>query len=155
MTFSRDLIESIYRDKGYADVRVSTQTTFVSPERVSILFRIEAGALYRIRSIKIEGNHLIAEKLIRRDLALSEGQPFSQTQLYEANKRLFLSGYYEAIDIHNSSAPVHQMDIQVMVKERPTKYAKGGFGYGTETKRVLSVGYEDRNFFGNEKSNWT
>ena len=28
---------------------------------------------------------------------------------------------------------------------------KGGFGYGTQTKERVSLGYEDRNFFGNEK----
>ncbi len=43
------------------------------------------------------------------------------------------------------------MDIHVKVKERPTQYLKGGFGYGTQTKERVSLGYENRNFFGNEK----
>jgi outer membrane protein insertion porin family len=151
VTFSRDIIESIYRDKGYADVRVSTATTTVSPHALSVHFKIQEGPLYHVGSIAVQGNHLIADSLIKRDLGLKSGEPFSQTKIYEANKALFLSGYFEAIDIHYSTAPAQVMDIQVSVKERPTRYIKGGFGYGTETKERLSLGYEDRNFFGNEK----
>jgi len=149
--FSRDIIQSIYQDKGYADVQVSTQCVSVAPHQFDVLFRIWQGPLYTLGSITVEGNHVISEKSIRRDLSLKPGTPFSQTKIYEANKRLFLSGYFETIDIHYSSAPVHRMDVQVKVKERPTRYFKGGFGYGTETKERVSAGYEDRNFFGNEK----
>ena len=151
LSFSRNLIESIYRDKGYSDVQVSTHATHVSPHEIAILFRIEEGPLYHFHAVTVDGNHRISETLIRRDLGINAGMPFSQSKIYEGNKRLFFSGYFETIDIQYSSVPVHQIDVHVKVKERPTQYAKGGFGYGTETKERLSVGYEDRNFFGNEK----
>lgn len=151
VTFSSDVIASVYRDKGFAEVQVSTVVIPASARKFDVQFRVREGPLFHIRNITIEGNHLISGKLIRRDLGLASGQPFSQTAIYDADKKLFLSGYFETIDIHYSSAPVHQMDVEIHVKERPTKYAKGGFGYGTETKERLSIGYEDRNFFGNEK----
>lgn len=151
VSFSRDVLESIYRDKGYADVDVSTHIAVVSPGEVNILFRIHEGPVYHVRSVTVEGNELISTRLVERDLGIAPNQVFSQTQIYDANKRLFLSGYFETIDIHYTTAPVQQIDIHVKVKERPTRYAKGGFGYGTETKERLSLGYEDRNFFGHEK----
>ncbi len=149
--FSRNLIESIYRDQGYADVAVSTHTFSISSHEWRILFRIEEGSIYHVRSVTVEGNHRISDELVRRDLGISSGTIFSQSKIYEGNKQLFFSGYFETIDIHYSSAPAHDMDVHVKVKERPTQYAKGGFGYGTETKERVSLGYEDRNFFGNEK----
>ncbi len=151
VNFSRDVIKSIYQDKGYEDVQISTRTTALAHERVDVVFSIDEGPLYRIRTVTIQGNHLISDKLVQRDLKIKPGQPFSPTQVYEGNKNLFRSGYFESINIHYSTAPAHQMDIQVNLKERPTQYAKGGFGYGTETKERVSIGYEDRNFFGNEK----
>ena len=45
------------------------------------------------------------------------------------------------------------MDVTVQVVERATRYLKGGVGYGTETKERVSLGYEDRNLFGNETLN--
>jgi len=151
IVFSQEILASIYRDKGFHDVQVSTQDIPVPANQFDIVFDIQEGPLYRVRTIAIEGNRLVSTKVIVRDLAIKPGDPFSQTEIYKANKNLFLSGYFEAIDIHYSSAPVHQMDIQVKVRERPTRYLKGGFGYGTETKERVSAGYEDRNFFGNEK----
>jgi outer membrane protein insertion porin family len=151
VSFSRDVIKSIYQDKGYEDVHISTRTTAFAPGRMNVQFVIEEGPLYRVGAVTIQGNHLISDQLVQRDLKIAPGQPFSPTRIYEGNKSLFLSGYFESIDIHYSSATAHLMDVQVRLKERPTQYAKGGFGYGTETKERVSIGYEDRNFFGNEK----
>src|ERR1700733_9081739 len=150
VSFSKDVLESIYHDKGYADVQVSTHAVVVAPHRYTILFEVQEGPIYHVRAITVVGNKAISEALILRDLGIKPGDLFSQSKIYDGNKQMFMSGYFETADIHYSSAPAHQMDVHVTVKERPTKYLKGGFGYGTETKERVSLGYEDRNFFGNE-----
>ena len=75
--FSHDVIESIYRDKGYADVRVSSETTRPAAHRYIVLFRIDEGPLYHVHAITIEGNHAIAQRLILRDLGVKPGDPLS------------------------------------------------------------------------------
>jgi len=149
--FSRDLILSLYQDRGFADVRVSTRSVLISPDHVDVHFNIDEGPLYHVRAIDVKGNHVISDHLVKRDLGITPGDPFSRAKIYGGNRMLFLSGYFEAIEIQYSSASAHQMDVHVRVSERPTRYVKGGFGYGTDTKERLSLGYEDRNFFGNEK----
>jgi len=151
VAFSRDVLESVYRDKGYADVHVSTHTAVAAPHAYAIIFHILEGPVYHVHAITIEGNKAISKALILRDLGIKPGDTFSQSKIYDGNKQMFMSGYFETADIHYSSAPANEMDVHVKVKERPTKYVKGGFGYGTETKERVSLGYEDRNFFGNEK----
>src|SRR5690242_3686928 len=60
--FSKNLLKSIYQDKGFADVQVSTQTRPVQPHEIDILFRIDEGPIYHVRSVAIEGNRAISEK---------------------------------------------------------------------------------------------
>src|ERR1700687_1398504 len=92
--FSQDIVMSIYRDQGYADVRVSMRTTVISPGQINIKFRVEEGPLYRFGAILVQGNQFISDKLIRRDLGVASEDPFSQTKIYEGNKQLFFSGYF-------------------------------------------------------------
>jgi outer membrane protein insertion porin family len=144
-------IEGVYRDAGYADVRVSTSTLQDPVRGLQLTFRIDEGPKYHIQSIRIEGNRFISERTIRRQIDLKIGDPYSQTRLYDADKALYMGGYFQTIDIHTSSAPAHGMDVLFQVKERPTQFLKGGVGYGAETKERVSLGYENRNFLGNAR----
>src|SRR5262245_4938525 len=45
LKFSVGVIESLYRDKGYYRVQVTTSTTAESPAEVRVYFRIEEGEL--------------------------------------------------------------------------------------------------------------
>ncbi len=89
LTFSRELIESIYRDQGYADVQVSTHTHWPSPEQVKILFRVEEGPLFRVRFISIEGNRAISESWSCAISASSLG-----TRLANPNFLMGINGYF-------------------------------------------------------------
>src|SRR5882672_6741031 len=46
VTFSADVIESIYRDKGYAEVRIRASTEAVADHQVDVRFKITEGPLY-------------------------------------------------------------------------------------------------------------
>jgi len=64
---------------------------------------------------------------------------FSQAGIFDGNRRLYLSGYFDAIDFSYSTSSAHTVDVGIRVKERATKFIKGGFGYGTSTKEQLSL----------------
>src|SRR5262249_9472660 len=141
----------IYRDQGYAEVQVATKTFSAAPHQIDIQFHIQEGPLYHVGTVSVVGNQHLSQDLIKRDFGVSPGELFSQTKLYEGSKQLFLSGYMETVDVQVSSGTDHLMDLTLHVKERPTQFIKGGLGYGTETKERVSLGYEDRNFFGQER----
>ena len=149
--FSHGSLESFYRDQGYFEVTVATETVKLPNKEIDCRFKIEEGEIYHVNSVRVTGLKLIQESVIKREMKIEPGDPFSQNRIYEATKSLFLSGYFETIDISYSSATAHTMDIVAKIKERPTKYIKGGFGYGAETKERLSLGYEDKNFFGHTR----
>ncbi len=147
--FSRASLEGFYRDKGYAEVHISTAIqTVESGKAKEVTFHIDEGPRFHVNSLRIEGNQFISEHYIKRQMNIHPGDPFSQTRIFDADQELFMGGYFETIDITYSSSTDHGIDITTKVKERPTRYMKGGVGYGAETKERLSLGYEDRNFFG-------
>lgn len=148
MQFSVGVVESMEKDRGYLDVRVATFARIDAEGAAAVAFRIDAGAKYRVGGIRIEGNKKISEKMILRELGVETGDPFSPTAFYNGNRRLYLGGNFEKIDLKYSSATEHRMDVLVTVEERATKFIKGNFGYGAQSKERLSLGYEDRNFLG-------
>lgn len=151
LDFSRSTLRALYQSKGYWEVRVDTEVSKPDPRHADIRFSIREGPLFRVRSIKVEGNRLIKDRIVTRELGVKPGDPFSQTDIYRGHRQVFLTGYFDKIDISYSTAPDHMMDLLVRVRERPTRYVKGSVGYGAQSKERVTLGYEDRNFFGNAR----
>jgi outer membrane protein insertion porin family len=151
LTFSAGLIQSMYRDRGFWTVDVSSEVVSISSKTVDVRFRVNEGALYHVGSIELEGRQKIGEKYIRRELGVKPGDVFNQSKIFEGHRNLYMSGYFDRIDVLYSTATARTVDVKVMFKERATQFIKGSTGYGTETKERLSIGAEDRNFFGNAR----
>ena len=151
LKFSLGIVESNYRDKGYYEVRVSTEISVVQPQEVDVRFIIAEGDLFHIGAIHIQGNRIVTNKIILRNLKIKSGDLFSQNKIFEGNRQLYMTGYFDSIDFAYSTSTAHTVDVSIKVKERATRFAKGGVGYGTETKERVSAGYEDMNFFGNAR----
>lgn len=148
--FSLGVLESTYRDRGYYGVRVSTSAAFPNSNReVDLTFRIVEGDLFYVGQFRIEGNDLVKDGVILRGLGIRSGDLFSQSRFFEGTRELYMLGYFDTIDVSYSTTTTHQVDVVVKVKERPTRFLKGGLGYGTQSKERVSLGAEDLNFFGN------
>jgi outer membrane protein insertion porin family len=148
LKLSVSLVEALYRDKGYYTVAVSTDVETVEPAKVVVHFMIDEGPVYHIGVIEVEGNRRINQKTIMRTLDIHPGDVFSQSKIFESHRNLYMTGYFNSIDFAYSTSTTHQVDIAVRLRERATRYLKGGFGYGTQTKETVSLGLEDLNFFG-------
>ena len=151
LKFSVNFIESSYRDKGYYQVAVSTALHPVEDGQVDVHFIIEEGPLFHVGTIHIQGNRRIEDKVILRALDVHPGDIFSQSKMFEGSRQLYVTGYFEGIDFVYSTTAAHVVDIAMTVRERATRYLKGGSGYGSETKERVILGYEDLNFLGNAR----
>lgn len=148
--FSVGRIAAFYRQNGYWDIAITTTVAKLGlGNQADIAFLIDEGPLYALGRVNIEGNRLIEDKVILRELKVVEYKPFSQTQFYQGHQRLFLTGYFDSIDLIYSTTTNHQVNVEVKVVERATRYLKGSVGYGAESKERFSLGAEDANFLGN------
>ncbi len=105
-----------------------------------------APAAVRVGTVTVHGQQTIRQATILREIDLPSGSMYRDESLYDAYQRLYLTGYFDRVDVTTQSISGGRVNLALRVRERPTRFAKGGIGYGTETKEKLIVGLEDRYF---------
>jgi outer membrane protein insertion porin family len=122
-----------YRNRGYADATVSLR-----PEKdgaahqVKLSYVLQRGPAYRIGRIDLRGHKHTAESVFRRELLLSEGEPYHEGKLSESKRRILNLGFVERADISSqrSSTP-GLLDLEVNVKDVGLSFfPSAGFGSG-------------------------
>jgi outer membrane protein insertion porin family len=92
-------LRSFYMDQGYADFSIDSTQVAVSPDHNSVYITagITEGAIYKVKDVKLSGNLILPEELLRPYVLLKSGDTFS---LGRANatadlirKRLGVDGY--------------------------------------------------------------
>ncbi|ANE35405.1 beta-barrel assembly machinery complex, BamA/YaeT protein [Campylobacter iguaniorum] len=142
-------IENLVADKGYAYVRVYPQTNKNEADKtVDIIYQVVPNDKVYIRNVVISGNDRTADRVIRRELYLTEGNLYNRTDLVDSKNALKRSGYFEDASIKENRINKDQVDLEVVVKETSTGSITGGIGYGTSDGLLLSAGVSDTNVFG-------
>ena len=108
-----ETLRSFYMDKGYADFRVESTQVAISPNKkdIFVTIGIHEGDLYEISDIKIVGEMVVPEELLRAMVLAQPGSIFNQTLLSQSAEfmsfRLGEQGYANA-DIE----PVPELDYE-------------------------------------------
>lgn len=116
LTLSRDLIEQLYREKGYINAQVErTYTEDEATNTVSILFEIEEGSQSRIGEIAFEGVHSVPPASLAKQLeskSVSLFNPGYYNPLLEETDKKAIIQYYQNrgyIDVEVGSAYVEDV----------------------------------------------
>jgi outer membrane protein insertion porin family len=148
----RDIMKlsEIYADMGYAYTEVEPQTRIDDRAKtVDITLDIRKNQKVYIGRIRIMGNTKTRDKVIRRELALNEGDVFSHTKLKESQKNLQALKYFEEVNITTTPGEVEsKVDLNVEVKEKQTGTFSVGAGYSSVDKLVGVAQISQRNLFG-------
>ena len=82
----KENVLNFYRDNGYRDVRILSDSVYVDTWRgkdgVFIDIRLEEGPQYRIRNIEWEGNTVYTDEQLSSFLNFEKGDVFNQTRFY-------------------------------------------------------------------------
>lgn len=149
----RDLlaVNTYYRDSGYANVEV---TPDVQPrpnaQTVDLTFRIHRGMLTTIHRINIRGNSKTADRVIRRELAIVEGERYNETRYQESRRRVMALGYFERVDVSTETVEGHpdQVIVNLEVTEKPTGTFQVGAGVSSVETFILTAQIQQQNLFG-------
>ena len=116
LTLSRDLIEQLYREKGYINAQIErTYTEDEATNTVSILFEIEEGSQSRIGEIAFEGVHSVPPASLAKQLeskSVSLFNPGYYNPLLEETDKKAIIQYYQNrgyIDVEVGSAYVEDI----------------------------------------------
>lgn len=149
----RDVLAIIRRYDELAYVRADIDPLpayDVLTREVDLVMRINEGRDYRLGEIRIVGNILTRDKVIRRAFSLTPGDPFSIEKQEQSRNRLLASGYFDFQGGVEIETPLGDgegiQDIAVRVREGRTGELRFAAGIGSDSGVIGQVSISKKNF---------
>ena len=132
-----EAVRDFYGAKGYIDTRVlARKNPNVETGTMDLLFEIEEGGKSFIEKIEIKGNVKTKDRVIRRELAVTPGEPFNMVKVKLSKQRLEGLTYFERVDTQPEPTDVpNRRNLVVNVVEKNT----GNFSIGAGFSSVDSI----------------
>ena len=151
-TLRKDLanLTAKYSELGYvfADVVPVTRVR-ADEEMVNVSLEITEGVKAFVERIEIRGNTKTRDKVIRRQMELSEGDVYNGTLLKEARTALQGLGHFEGVDMKTARGSAEdQLELTIEVKEKPTGRVGFGGGFSTSGGAIGAFFVSEGNLFG-------
>lgn len=143
-------IERRYKDAGHAYVNVIPDGR-QDRENLKLYMTLEVskGPLVYIERINISGNDKTADKVIRREMALREGDLYSESAKEQSEFNAMRLGYFNQVTISSSKGSADdKIVLNVEVTERLTGTFQVGAGFSTIENFVLQAQVQYDNFLG-------
>ncbi len=139
---------------GYAFVDIRPRIS-ADPEtnRVNVTFAIDEGPRVYVERIDIVGNTRTLDRVIRREMRVSEGDAFNRILLDRSRNRVRALGFFGAVEI--TEVPGSEPDrtvVEVKVEEQPTGELSFAAGFSSVDAFLLDVSIAERNLRGTGQS---
>lgn len=135
---------------GYAFVDIRPQID-VNPDtgRIDVTFVVDEGPRVYIDRINIVGNTQTLDRVIRRELRISEGDAFNRILLDRSKNRVKALGYFKEVEI--DEVPTDEPDrtvVNVKVQEQPTGELSFAAGFSSVDSYLIDLSASQRNLRG-------
>jgi outer membrane protein insertion porin family len=116
---------------------------------IDITFIINEGRKVFVENINISGNVRTMDEVIRREMQLSEGDPFNAARLRRSEQKLRNLSFFETAQVKTTrgSTP-DKTNIDIAVAEKSTGELSLGGGYSTADGVLGEFRVRERNFLG-------
>lgn len=146
----REKLSSFYQDQGYAYANVLPLTKVDLPNRkINLTFEVARGKRAYFERINIRGNSKTRDKVIRREMKISEGEMFNNTNLEISKRRITALGFFENVVISTKRGSSDEfVEVNVEVSERPTGTFQIGAGFSSVENFIAQAQISQNNLFG-------
>ena len=148
---SKTLLLARLHNATYARAVVVPNTTVDWETHLAVVtFELRPGAHTTFGEISIEGEHLVKERAIRRQLRIRQGDPYQAKQLDESVDAVYGLGMFQAVTprVLNPDEQGAPMDVEISVRERKPRSIQVGFGFSTVEQFRGEVQWTNRNLWG-------
>lgn len=148
---SVDLLIKRINDQGYAFVDVDPQVWLDNDKKlVNITYFIGESRRVYIDKINIKGNVRTADKVIRREFRLAEGDPYNATKITRSEQRINNLDFFEKANIETARTnEVDKIDLNLNLQEKSTASLNFAGGFSTTDGPLAKVGFSEPNLLGN------
>jgi outer membrane protein insertion porin family len=135
---------------GYAFVDIKPNRRVNNDEQVvDVVFRMKEGPRVYVERIDIIGNTRTLDRVIRRQMQISEGDAYNRVRLDNSKARVQALRYFETVEIEEiPGTAADKTQIQVKVKEQPTGEFSFGVGFSSTDNVAGDLSISERNLLG-------
>jgi outer membrane protein insertion porin family len=149
---SIEKVREIYNDAGYLGAQIMPIES-LDPKRklVNVTFNIQEGDVFYVNRLEIKGNVYTKDRVIRREILLTEGMRFSLAIFKDSLLRLRQLGLVELEgepDVKPSPEDPNRLDITLRVKELQRNNIQFTAGYSGYEGTFVALSYSTVNFLG-------
>ncbi len=143
-------LTKLYNNLGYAYADVApVQRMNDRYKFLDLTYKINKGQRVSIEKIDIVGNDRTRDKIIRRSLAIGEGDLYNADRIEATKKRLEGMDFFEAVRLKTSpGSKPDLMNLTVEVMEKKTGSLSAGLGYSSQEGAMGNMELKERNLFG-------
>ncbi len=143
-------IKNAYLRMGYLDARVATRTIRIGEQaNVDLLLTISEGRTFQAGLVRIQGNFITQDKVIRRLVRIMPGRPLDGTTLIAAKERIQNTQLFNDVRItiqQPSKDEQNVRDVIVEIKEKNTGSFNFGAGIGSDAGIFGEISLKQQNF---------
>ncbi len=147
---SVESVRGAYQVMGYADAVVQSEWVRTGEAaEVDLVLKVFQGQFALAGIIRIQGNTLTKDNVIRRDVEIDPGRPLDARQLEAAKKRLERTRLFGDVRLTMQQADPNDQgvrDVLVEVKEQNTGSFNFGVGASTDSGLFGQISLTQRNF---------
>src|SRR5258708_6930257 len=148
-------IRSAYANKGYIYAGITPAYDYQDARgEVAIRIDISEGNKAYIEEVRIRGNDVTKDKIIRREIKIKPGDAFDSEAINKSRMAIYNLGFFENVGV--DTQPGSEMDKLVLVfdvaPERKTGTLSVGAGYSSVEGLVGFLQVSQNNLFGNGQS---
>jgi outer membrane protein insertion porin family len=154
VTADADLVEKGYVDSGYIFARVTPQVTLDRENSTTnVVHRVSEGSLKYVQEVKITGNSITRDEVLRRNIQLIPGDRFDGTSLRFSQRLLESLRYFDTVRFTKEVVEEDDRYSNLLVDVTESKTGEFSFGasFGTDEGIGGFTEVEFRNF---DIANW-
>ena len=122
-----------------------------NPEKkiVNLLLDVSEGPRMYVERLDINGNTVTRDNVIRRQLPMSEGDPYTPVLKKYAKQSIEDLGYFKSVAIsQGQGSAADKVNVATSVVEKPTGEFSLGGGYSTDVGVIGNIGLKQHNLLG-------
>lgn len=143
-----DAISNLYYNNGYIFSHIDPVETKVLGDSVSLDIRVEEGPQARVNKVIINGNEMVYEDVVRRELYTKPGTLFSKEDLMNSFRLINQLGFFDAEKSVPKPIPNPQdgtVDIEYNLTQKLNDQLNLSFGW-SQTGIIGTIGLTFTNF---------
>ena len=143
-----DEIDSITTLEQYKFIKANVYETIKS-NSIDLQFNVEEGEKFYVDRINILGNTITSENVIRNQLMLDEGDPYSEILVNKSINNIKSLNFFKVVNsnvVNNEKN--NTKSINISLEEKPTGEIYASAGAGT-SGASFGFGVKENNFLGN------